>query len=814
MLTPSRFGATMFTVKYSHILTISALLFLFAFKATAQQSTEIPRISGKITIDAKLDEEQWRHAKKILINNITRPYDNIPSHVHTEALLMEDGGTFYIAFIAEDPDPSQIRAFYRDRDKSWGDDIVGIKIDTYNDQRSAYRFLVNPLGSQIDGIENEVTKKESDSWDGIWDSAGKINEKGYIVEMALPLRMLNFTEKSSFQDWGIELMRFYPRDEFYRLSNIRLERDNSCELCQLHTVKGFSGAKQGDNLTVTPSLVTGMNEDRDDNNEWQNENNTEASLDVRWGITPDWLLNVTINPDFSTVETDNAQLNINNNFALFTQEKRPFFLDNADYFDSNYNLIYTRNINAPNYGAKLTGRENNHTFGLFVTDDDSTNILIPGNRGSSIATIDGESKASAFRYRYSFNENITMGTVSTIRTAENYKNVVNSGGTRIRVSTADVFKFQALHSTTEYPDDLFKQFCNAEEPEESNGSANSNDSDNCQAPPENIDCGYEHCDFNEQVLRTSKEGKFSGNAFKTSYVHNDRDWYYQIRYDKQDANFRGDLGFIPNVDYNRFSVGGDRKWYAKPGDWWTKFKIYSDWDITHNDNDELIEKEFDINAQLNSGMNSYFRFSYTNRNLVGLRDDKSNLAIDGNTTLFTENQFSLFGEFKPMLGLYLNSNFKYGDAIDYRNNRLGRTKQWRARINWNINEHLELKIKHVFNQLDATNPHINIKSNNVFNARLTDFRATYQFNVLSFLRFSIIYNNTTRNIDNYIYGDPEDLTQSSKNISTELLYAYKLNPQTVFYVGYSDSSYTEEEFSDLEQNQRSVFMKFSYAWMK
>jgi len=814
MLTPSRSGATMFTVKYSHILTISALLFLFAFKATAQQSTEIPRISGKITIDAKLDEEQWRHAKKILINNITRPYDNIPSHVHTEALLMEDGGTFYIAFIAEDPDPSQIRAFYRDRDKSWGDDIVGIKIDTYNDQRSAYRFLVNPLGAQIDGIENEVTKKESDSWDGIWDSAGKINEKGYVVEMALPLRMLNFTEKSSFQDWGIELMRFYPRDEFYRLSNIRLERDNSCELCQLHTVKGFSGAKQGDNLTVTPSLVTGMNEDRDDNNEWQNENNTEASLDVRWGITPDWLLNVTINPDFSTVETDNAQLNINNNFALFTQEKRPFFLDNADYFDSNYNLIYTRNINAPNYGAKLTGRENNHTFGLFVTDDDSTNILIPGNRGSSIATIDGESKASAFRYRYSFNENITMGTVSTIRTAENYKNVVNSVGTRIRVSTADVFKFQALHSTTKYPDDLFKQFCNAEEPEESNGSADSNDSDNCQAPPENIDCGYEHCDFNEQVLRTSKEGKFSGSAFKTSYVHNDRDWYYQIRYDKQDANFRGDLGFIPNVDYNRFSVGGDRKWYAKPGDWWTKFKIYSDWDITHNDNDELIEKEFDINAQLNSGMNSYFRFSYTNRDLVGLRDDKSNLAIDGNTTLFTENQFSLFGEFKPMLGLYLNSNFKYGDAIDYRNNRLGRTKQWRARINWNINEHLELKIKHVFNQLDATNPHINIKSNNVFNARLTDFRATYQFNVLSFLRFSIIYNNTTRNIDNYIYGDPEDLTKSSKNISTELLYAYKLNPQTVFYVGYSDSSYTEEEFSNLEQNQRSVFMKFSYAWMK
>jgi hypothetical protein len=808
MQTLSRFGAPMFTVKFKYILTISTLLFSFVLKATAQESTEIPRISGKITIDAKLDEEQWRHAKKILINNITRPYDNIPSHVHTEALLMEDGGTFYIAFIAEDPDPSQIRAFYRDRDKSWGDDIVGIKIDTYNDQRSAYRFLVNPLGSQIDGVENEVTKKESDSWDGIWDSAGKINEKGYIVEMALPLRMLNFTEKSSFQDWGIELMRFYPRNEFFRLSNIRLERDNSCELCQLHTVEGFSGAKQGDNLTVTPSLVTGINETKNDHeDDWQSKKNTEASLDVRWGITPDWLLNTTINPDFSTVETDNAQLNINNNFALFTQEKRPFFLDNADYFDSNYNLIYTRNINAPNYGAKLTGRENNHTFGLFVTDDDSTNILIPGNRGSSIATIEGESKASAFRYRYSYNENITMGTVSTIRTAKDYQNVVHSLGTRIRVSTADVFKFQVLHSNTEYPNDLFKQFCNSDDP------------DDCEKPPITNACEHEAsetlegevkqkaCVYNEQVLRTNKEDEFSGSAFKTSYSHNDRDWYYRVTYDKQNAGFRGDLGFIPNVDYNRFSIGGDRKWYAKPGDWWTKFKIYSDWDITHNDDDELIEKEFDINAQLNSSMNSYFRLSYSNRDLVGLRKDKSNIAIDGNTTLFTENRFSLFGEFKPILGLYINSRVTYGDAIDYRNNRLGRTKRFFSSVNWNIDKHLELKIKHTFNQLDAAGA-------NVFNARLTDFRATYQFNVLSFLRFSFIYENTNRNAYNYIYSAPADITENSKNVTTELLYAYKLNPQTVFYLGYSDGHDTEQDFSDLNQNQRSIFMKFSYAWMK
>ena len=104
--------------------------------------------------------------------------------------------------------------------------------------------------------------------------------------------------------------------------------------------------------------------------------------------TPDILLNATINPDFSTVESDAAQLSINNSFALFNQEKRPFFLDNADFFESNHNLVYTRNINAPNVGAKVTARQGDHSIGLFVTDDDSTNFLLPGNLSSSIAEID------------------------------------------------------------------------------------------------------------------------------------------------------------------------------------------------------------------------------------------------------------------------------------------------------------------------------------------------------------------------------------------------------------------------------------------
>ena len=783
--------------------------FIFCSTAISQTSTTnknigIPRIQGEVSIDANLDDIQWQQAKKISMNIVTRPYDNTPSPVDTQALIMENGEILYIAFIAKDPEPNEIRAFLKDRDRSWGDDLVGVKIDTYNDQRTAYRFLSNPLGAQIDGIESEVTKKESDSWDGIWQSAGKVTNEGYLVEMALPLRMLNFEESKGSQTWGMEFMRFYPRSQFLRLSNITLDRGNSCELCQLVTVTGFEGAKQGNNLTLTPALVATAIENRDqdsiDDNDWQRETNIEPSLDFRWGITPDLLLNATINPDFSTVETDRAQLNINNNFALFFDEKRPFFLDNQDYFDSNYNLVYTRNINAPNYGAKLTGRHKNHSFGFFLTDDADTNILIPGNRASTIATIDSESKAAAIRYRNNFSENITLGWLSTLRTSEDYENSVHGLDARFRLSTEDVVKFQTLYSKTQYPDDLFEQFC---------GSDNIDD---CNAPDSSNGCDLSECNYNEPLLRTLNSTPFSGNAFKAGYYHTDSDWYYFARHEQQNQGFRGDLGFISRVDFKKSAFGGSRKWYAEQNKWWTQFRLYSDYDTTHNDNGELIEEELDFRAELNASYNSYFRLSYSVRDTVGSRLDKSSLAINDNTTLFRENNISFFTDITPVLGLQLKTYISYDNVIDYNNNRIGKRKQFVPTINWNINKHLEIRLKHTFRQLDADNP--DIDNNKLFIARLTDFRATYQFSVLSFLRLTLIYNNTHRNPNNYLFSDPEDIQSVSKDLSSELLYAYKINAQTVFYLGYADHQASENSFSNLAKDTRSAFMKFSYAWIK
>ncbi|MBL4910090.1 MAG: carbohydrate binding family 9 domain-containing protein [Alteromonadaceae bacterium] len=812
----------MLLLKNKLIFILSTLFFLtffcqLSFAQTISLSTSktnntqkiitIPHIQGKVTIDAQLNESQWQHATKVLVNNVTRPFDNIPSPVNTEAFIMADNENLYLAFIAQDPDPSKIRAYLKDRDQSWGEDIVGIKIDTYNDQRSAYRFLVNPLGVQMDGIENEITKKDSNAWDGIWSSFGKITKQGYVVEMALPLRMLNFKEDLPIQSWGIELLRFYPRKQFLRLSNIYLDRANSCEICQLAIAQGFAGAKQGNNLIITPSMVIGAKDNlptNSENKQWQREYNTEPSLDIRWGITPDILLNTTINPDFSTVETDSAQLSINNNFALFFQEKRPFFLDNADYFDSDYNLIYTRNINAPNIGAKLTARQNDHSFALFLTDDKNTNILIPGNRSSNIATIEQSSKAAVIRYRYNYNSNITLGWTSTLRSSLDYNNQVHGIDGRFRLNSTDVIKFQSLYSKTQYPQNLFEQFCQAENPQD------------CQTPLNlassgNKTCDLNGCDINENVLRTLKEQPFSGNAFKIGYFHTDDKWFYRLNYNRRNAGFRGDLGFIAKIDQNDFSYGLSHRWYGEENQWWTQFKIATEGGIGHNDNNELIERRMGLNLQLRANYDSSVRLGIIHRNKVGRRFDKSLLTIEGNTTLFTLNNIQLNAQIKPWGNLNLSSRLSYGDAIDFSSDRLGTEIRFVPSVNWNINSHWELRLRHTFSQLNADNANIN--NNNVFNARLSDVRSTYQFNLRSFIRFTLIYNNTDKNPLNYLYSNPDDITAKKRNLSTELLYAYKLNSQTVFYLGYIDHSDTTGDFSEIERDQRSIFMKFSYAWL-
>ena len=216
---------------------------------------DVPRIDAEMTVDGRLDEPFWADAVQIAIDVETRPGDNIRASVAAVAYLVDNGHELLVGFRAEDPDPSQIRAFLRDRDSLWNDDFIGITIDTFDDQRRGYEFYINPLGAQGDLIIEEASGNEDSSWDGLWDSAGQITDFGYTGEMRIPYSTLRFQKSGAPQQWSIDVLRFRPRDYRYRLSNNRLPRGANCYLCELSKLRGFADANPGRDLEVTPTLT-------------------------------------------------------------------------------------------------------------------------------------------------------------------------------------------------------------------------------------------------------------------------------------------------------------------------------------------------------------------------------------------------------------------------------------------------------------------------------------------------------------------------------------------------------------------------------
>ncbi|MFT5760321.1 MAG: hypothetical protein ACI9LM_005107 [Alteromonadaceae bacterium] len=734
------------------------------------ESLQIPFEKNTIIIDGELDDAQWSNALSIELDVVNSPWNNLPSPVKTTAKLIENGKFLYIAFIAYDPDPKKIQGFLTDRDKTWLQDTVGIKLDTHNNRRLNYSFFVNPYGVQNDATYNEITGQNNTSWDGLWYSFGKKTEQGYQVEMAIPYNILNFKANGQKKKWAIELVRIYPRDTSLRISHIPLERDNPCWLCQYPEAIGFENAEINQNLRLTPTLTASKNQTRDiyannndPNGDWATENDVEAGLDLRWSINASNLLNATLNPDFSTAESDSGQLSVNTNFSLLYEEKRAFFLDNSDYFSSDFDLVYTRNIADPDYGAKLTGRINKHSYGAFITNDAETNILLPGNLRSTLMTLAKESHAGVLRYRYDYNSDLTVGSIATLRTADNYHNYVVGLDARYRLSESSAIKAQVLNSETLYPKIV------------TNSSTPNNDS-------------------------------FSDQAFKLNFNHNSEYWQVDLDHQSIGFEFRADLGFMPKADIKTDKVFIKRSIYSTQGSQWQEASVAGEWEIIHNIHNELIERILTTRFTIDGPMQSYYELNVVHGEKVGIRYVDTIADIDGNTSSFNEDQIELYASIKPNTRTDLSLELTVGDKIDYVNDRLGDLIQLEGNIAIFITDHLEFDFYQTYSKLDAKN---NYGSNsNVYIAHISELRLSYQFTIQSYLKLSLVYNNVDRNPDNNnVISSTE-----TENLASQLIYAYKLNPQTVFFLGYSDNSFQDDDLTKLTRAEKTFFTKISYAW--
>jgi hypothetical protein len=302
------------------------------------KSYSVSPASSEIKIDGALDEPAWQTTAAGDLPFEWLPGDNIPAPVDTEFLITFSRSHLYIGLRCFDPEPSRIRAHLMDRDDTdilVQDDHISLIIDPFNDERRGFQFRVNPLGVQADAIFSELEGYEDFSWDAIWASAGKITEWGYSIEIAIPFSQLRFPASEDIQTWGFSAERSYPRNIRHRMTSHRRDRNLACILCQMNKITGFQGMETGMNMEIDPTLTANRTDNRNDFPSGSMEAGdikADPGLTVRWGITPNLILNATANPDFSQIEADVAQLEVNTRFAVRYPEKRPFFLEGADFF--------------------------------------------------------------------------------------------------------------------------------------------------------------------------------------------------------------------------------------------------------------------------------------------------------------------------------------------------------------------------------------------------------------------------------------------------------------------------------------------------
>jgi len=711
---------------------------------------EIPQTHEAVSVDGRLDEPLWQEALRIDIDIETQPRENVQAEIVTTAFLVESGNSLFVAFDARDPDPSKIRAFLRDRDTAYNDDFVGIVIDSYNDERRAFQFFSNPLGSQMDMTNDDINRREDDSWNAIWDSAGRITEDGYVVEMEIPLSQLRFQKVAGKQTWGIDVLRMYPRDNRIRIGSNPMDREVNCYLCQIEKIQGFDDVDPGRDLEIVPTVTASKIDTRDDpvtDPLVSGDVESEVGLSVRWGITPDLTANLAVNPDFSQVEADVAQLDVNNQFALFFPERRPFFLEGSDYFRTPIQAVFTRTVADPTLGGKITGKRGNNTFGFYTADDNVTNLIFPGATSSDNESLSMSNTAMVGRYSRSFGEASTVGAIFTARDGQDYHNYVGGFDARWKISDQHNIRAQVLRSDTEYPDEVVLDF---EQPDDA----------------------------------------FRGDAVQAEYNYDSRDWFAFGRYELRDAGFRADSGFVTRVDYDQQTVGGGRRWHGEDDNWWTRLQLRADYDISHDSSGRLLEREVEAYFSVN-GPRQWFA------QIGGLTRD---VFFDGQQ--FKENKISLYTEIKPKGGLFFGIWSRYGDQVDFSNTRLADQLRVQPRIEWNVTEHLLARLRSSFVRLDSK------EGPNIFDAQVHDMRLTWQFNNRSFVRVTVQHQEIERNQAMYI----DDVDARSRSVGRQLLYSYKLNPQTVFFVGYSDSHLNDDDLDSLTATDRTFFMKFGYAW--
>lgn len=714
---------------------------------------QISRASGPIKIDGDLSDEGWKASRAVTTWYETNPADNTEPAVRNVGRLAYDDHSFYASFEFDDPNPKAIRAPYSDRDDSGGGfyDFGGIVLDAGQSGRTGKLFVATPRNIQNDTIIDDASGEDA-APDFFWESATKITEHGWILEMRIPFSSLRYKNQNP-QTWAILMYRNYPRERNYQFFSARLPRGFNCFICHANTLEGLRDLPQGRHFVVAPYLSSstsgrpraGLGSPLANDPTKQN-----VGLDLKYTPNSDTALDLTIRPDFSQVESDAAQISANERFALFVPEKRPFFLEGADLFQTPIQAVYTRTVTAPSWGGRITGKAQGIRYtAVVVKDDGGGSVILPGPTGSSFAAQDFASTVLVARAKREFGRSFVsmLLTDREGRDTSSHNRVVGPDF-QFRPTTTDTITGQWLFSDTKTP--------------------------------------------NRPDLALEWRGEsMTSHAGQIQWGHSSRRLDASVLLKDVGEGFRAEAGFVPQVGYRE--AAGGAGWTLRPTGFVSKLRAFVDADHQADRNGGLISRSLQSGVVMNTRWNGFVRLRYSDDN------------IRSGNRLITRRQVGYFAQFSPSrLVSTVSLTGTTGQEIDFANSRPGTGTTMKVSATLNPTNHLNLVVNMDQRWLNVDETAA-VKSR-LFTARVARLRATYTLTSRLFVRLTGQYASTRR--DPSLYTFPTSAKEGA--FSGQALLSYKLNWQSVMFVGYGDDRAlsTQDRF---EKVSRQFFVKLSYA---
>ncbi len=720
--------------------------------APRQAPIAVPKLAAPIRISGDLSDPGWASAAPVTEFFEVDPGDNTPPVVPTTAYLAWDDDFFYVGFRCGDPDPARIRAPYVDRDNVFTDqDLVAVLLDTRGDGRSAIQLRVNPRGIQADAVNTEAAGTEDYSPDFFYESAARIGPAGWTAEIRIPFSTLRYPNADP-QTWGILLFRNYPRGDRRRMFSSPQPRGSSCFLCHQRRLEGLAGLPSGAHYVVAPfGTVRGQAASGVANGGLESGPvRADGGVDAKFVPGPDTAIDATLNPDFSQIESDVAQIRVNQRFALFYPEKRPFFLERVDLLQTPISAVYTRTITSPRWGARVTGESGSTSYTALVTQDrGGGSVVIPGPEFSMLAPQDASSFAGIARVRQALGKSFA-GLLATDReTRDGSHNRVFGPDFQWRPGDADVVTGQLLISETRDPD-----------------------------------------------LRPAGTGRATRKDVGSflSWSRTTRRFDSFAEYQDFGERFRADDGFVPQAGFRRAHGYAGWSFYPSGLFWHVRPVVAAEYSA--GPRGDLLFRQLFAGVGFDGKWRSVGELNYrSDRVRTGgrvLERNQVTFLLDGSPSRFVPH-VALSGEL--------------GDEIDFEGHRPGTGGEVKAQVTLRLVDHLELRF-------DGDRSWVNVSRaggarKRLFTADVARLKATWTFTARCFLRAIGQWVETRSDPD---IGAASSLRRAG-GFETSALFGYRVNWQTVLFAGYGDDRALSEK-GDLERRGRQFFLKLSWAFAR